>query len=1105
MHKRFLIIIGILVSFLWCSIALSALAPKPKEKEVKDAPSPQTTEKKIDYSQIQWRTPEQFKAALIKEQRALYDFYPMSTGVFKTKPEFPISTSSPAYDTAGYTYYDFGANARMGRWIAVSALKNTHVVWTKSTDSVSITAPTNPRYVYYSAWFNTGVKTADEIEPTQLVEQPRSGFPAVAVTEDGRAVMAYHNVNVADGNTPGTYVSVEVTPADGDFEAIQDAPDSNSNMADYGIWPSVATHTVNLAPPNDSVIVHVVSNDQGLAGNTGYAYGRGRELGGGITWVADSAVAPDSGDDISVTVVASHLSGKVAIVYASQRPDWSAPPTDEDIFYIESTNYGRDWVNGFNNNTRDTAVNVTKYSAGSPIRATGVLSAVYDDDDSLHIVWIAPLYNSGDVASECYIYHWSKSTGIDQVADGTYNFNDNYLTEPARTFNLNHPAIGVHDGTADLSRKGYLYVTWNQNGPGTADLSSKNQVNGEVWINASTNGGNTWGNPINLTSSPSPGCDTTVHDCDSDVFPSSAERVNDTVHVLYINDKSTGGILDGKGGPALNPVLYYKHPAYLPAAFNGIAGSPPYFDDPVANISIPDLVIDTTIILTNVGNQTLTIDSVKKTNSPPSPWLKLQTTGFPDAIPEGGSPKIVACTLNGTGLGTATYVDTIIVFNNSNNSPAMKIPVHFVVTDCGYFRRNHAVGQVGSGTDSLRMKIGNTTSLVDQDLDKGLYLTSLSGLNKLFLYDGSGVLTTVTADGDTVAAFNMVGNLFVHPLTDISSPVETTFADSVTSQQAISLQRPAKTGTWLKFGPILNTMFYPDLNPDSCVWPGPYFGYWIQSTWYMPVGSKPRYLLWFTKIYKSPPPCWWPLCDTGLITNDIYAGSVLDWDVPSDSQSVWNTYGNNDTLKMVWQRGYGNPEINYFAATAAMIDTGIHIGNPNGFWAAKVHRHNPNDSIVLGYPAEAGVLNRVMASSGFNPIPMGTDTLLADRHTIFASAKFSPSTDSVSFCQALVISELGYDSLKRNVEKARLDMKLPLPGGCTYRPADVDGNGNWTLTDIVGLVNMVFKGALKPTPLCRTDCNATGGNPNLTDIVCLVNKVFKGAANPPPSGVCCKP
>ncbi len=1120
MHKRFLIILGVLASFLWCSLALSTLPPKKDEK--KDAATAPATEKKIDFSQIQWRTPEQFRAAIVKESQDITDFQQtMSTGVFKTRPEIPIPTASPVSDTAGYTYYDFGSNARMGRWIALSILKYAHAVWTASTDSVAVAANTNPREVYYSAWVNTGARGGHEIQVNNIVLPPpgaRGGFPSVAVTQDGRAVACYHQVNPADVNKPGTFVSVEITPALGNFEQLQNAPDSNSHMTRQGFWPSVATHTVPASGPNpESVIVHVVTNDQG-GGNTDYTYGRGRELGGGITWSVenhtstyDSAVSADSGDDISVTVVASQKSGKVAIVYVSQKPDWNTPVTDEDLFYIESTNYGRDWVNGFNNNSRDTAVNVTKYAPGSQVRATGVLSAVYDEDDSLHIVWVAPLYNAGDVASECYIYHWSKATGIDQVADGTYNFDDNYLTNPSRTFNLNNPAIGVHDGTGTPSRKGYLYVVYNQYGPGISDASVKKQSNGEIYINASTNGGNTWGNPINITNSHTPGCDLTTHNCDSDVFPSCAERVNDTVQVLYINDKSAGSILDNKGGPALNPVYYLKYPAYLPAAFNGIAAAPAYFDDPVANISIPDLVIDTQLTISNVGNQTLTITSVTKAGG--SPWLKLQTVGFPDAISEGGAPKVVACTLNGTGLGTGTYLDTIIVNNNSNNAPAMRIPVHFVVTDCGYFRRKHVFGQVGTA-DTLVMKIGNTSSLVDQDLGRGLALSSLiDPLNKLFLYDGSGVLTTITSTGDTIAAFNLVGSLYIHPLTDISDPVLTTYTDSVTYSEAMSLQRPAKAGTWLKFGPVQNAMFFPDLKPNSCGWPGPWFGYWIQSTWYMPSVSKPRYLLWFTKIYKAPPPCWWPLCETGLITNNLYAGSVLDWDVPSDSQNVWNSYGNNDTLQFVWQQGYGTPENNYYAATAAMLDTGKHIGYADGFWSAHVQRHNPPDSVSGAFPNQAGILYRVMSASGFNPItnrscisfPPPCDTTVGDRHTIFGSVKFAPSADSVKFCEALVISNVGYDSLQNSVKQARKDMRLALPGGCTYRPADVDGNGAWSLTDIIGLVNIVFKGTAKPSPLCRTDCNASGGNPNLSDIICLVNKVFKGAPNPPPSGECCKP
>ncbi|MCI0551308.1 MAG: hypothetical protein L0287_10155, partial [Anaerolineae bacterium] len=74
---------------------------------------------------------------------------------------------------------------------------------------------------------------------------------------------------------------------------------------------------------------------------------------------------------------------------------------------------------------------------------------------------------------------------------------------------------------------------------------------------------------------------------------------------------------------------------------------------------------------------------------------------------------------------------------------------------------------------------------------------------------------------------------------------------------------------------------------------------------------------------------------------------------------------------------------------------------------------------------------------------------------------------------------------------------------CCFKPGDVNGDGKWTISDIVGLVNIVFKGATKPCPPCRADANGSGGNPNLSDIVKMVGKVFKGASDPPPIGVCC--
>lgn len=75
---------------------------------------------------------------------------------------------------------------------------------------------------------------------------------------------------------------------------------------------------------------------------------------------------------------------------------------------------------------------------------------------------------------------------------------------------------------------------------------------------------------------------------------------------------------------------------------------------------------------------------------------------------------------------------------------------------------------------------------------------------------------------------------------------------------------------------------------------------------------------------------------------------------------------------------------------------------------------------------------------------------------------------------------------------------------CTFKPGDFNGNGTINLTDIVGLVNHVFKGAPVPVPKCRGDANASN-TINLTDVIYLVNFVFKSGPAPMPSGVCCIP
>ena len=75
---------------------------------------------------------------------------------------------------------------------------------------------------------------------------------------------------------------------------------------------------------------------------------------------------------------------------------------------------------------------------------------------------------------------------------------------------------------------------------------------------------------------------------------------------------------------------------------------------------------------------------------------------------------------------------------------------------------------------------------------------------------------------------------------------------------------------------------------------------------------------------------------------------------------------------------------------------------------------------------------------------------------------------------------------------------------CVDTAGDANGSGGApNLTDIIYLVNNVFKGGPAPSPTCRGDANASGGIGNLTDIIYLVNYVFKGGPAPKKIGTCC--
>lgn len=73
---------------------------------------------------------------------------------------------------------------------------------------------------------------------------------------------------------------------------------------------------------------------------------------------------------------------------------------------------------------------------------------------------------------------------------------------------------------------------------------------------------------------------------------------------------------------------------------------------------------------------------------------------------------------------------------------------------------------------------------------------------------------------------------------------------------------------------------------------------------------------------------------------------------------------------------------------------------------------------------------------------------------------------------------------------------------CIAKAGDVTGEGNVLLSDIVAIINFLFKSAPAPTPTCRGDVNNTG-NILLSDIVYIINFLFKSGPAPIKTGVCC--
>ncbi|MGH7274697.1 MAG: hypothetical protein ACREIQ_09600, partial [Nitrospiria bacterium] len=474
-------------------------------------------------------------------------------------------------------------------------------------------------------------------------------------------------------------------------------------------------------------------------------------------------------------VVASQQSSKVALLFTHPRNGFPSPSntthpeslaTDADLYYIQSTTGGDDWLNGFNNDANDGFHNITNYTDSDPNRAFGDFSAAYDEQDSLVVAFSAPLFIPllGASATQGSIFFWRKGIGgggSDLREVYNYSIAGEDLRRTHEALPATNPQIGVYKGTAPDSIGDY-YIIWTM---GAGDDTTENDPpplkgywNYDIYCSATTNNGFSWSAITNLTNSQTPAC--IVGDCDHDMSASLARDINDTLHIRYRNDKvgSTDATNDANDTARNAPIYYYKVRAKKVqkdtlAALNPNTLTGFRFEDGVVN--------DTFVFLANAGNQALQVNSIVSDN--PNATVTVTPYGAPPfTIAEGGAAAKVFLNFDGSGANTPCSSYTIRwTFNtnaeNSNlglSAGTFKVKAQFALSTSSEphvpIRFLDDLSQVLQTTKGMRMNISNVSALTGGLISRtGMNLPQGdSGIH--FLSQGTGLFGAMLSTGDTL-------------------------------------------------------------------------------------------------------------------------------------------------------------------------------------------------------------------------------------------------------------------------------------------------------------------------------------------------------------------
>jgi len=1027
------------------------------------------------------------------------------------------------HDSWGMTYYDEQQVGSMGRVIAVGPGGHRHMVFQDTRGSYG---EDSARYVAYNCkdplneWIGAAWVDGDTIR--------KSGYAQILTMHDGREVILYH---CADQDYyPYWHTTLALADSgyicSGYFSNLYDLPDRHYDtpLEDRGWWPKGCVVYVDSV---DTDYIHVVTTDNKLGYNKDLTIGYQRCAFQGENLVCrspdgwifiripntpypaplDLIMVIDTVKAVSAVAVSSPVSHKVAVIYAKHREDgiWN-----NDVFYIESTNNGEDWLDG--SQWPPVKHNVSDYASDDRERAYTDLAACYDYNDSLHIVWNAHYYDSaaGQVSFGADLYHWSKASGISLVATAYPQGTDlppkehgwsyavpppYYDTKPGFWHrSVCKPSISAQDpihhpgGDPDSV---YLFCTWTQFVPG--DTSAQGWGNGDVYATVSHDGGMLWGLGYNLTNTQTPGC--AAGECLSEHWSSLAENLYDgDLHLAYVCDRDGGAAVQGEGDWTDNDMMYL-HAEQLPLETHcGISYT---LVDPVS-LTVPPIKVspdkDVRLITFDIhglynlgGNFTVT-----------SNHGSVQITGNASGYLSPGEAKTVEAVILCSAEGFINATVTITGCIGTEDETTIDIPLYAVCSN-----------------DYYECPRDEATFLLKNNGKLGLWVCSNSGQqvwhrwiqpeeNQQVIFAGGTFVATIPADdpSDTV-----IGR-------QDYSDVYTGARDTINRY----------CGEWNRFEPgclvqkihVENTYIWKTRFPDALRW------YWIDIYKQIFIfhddpegGSCPDWrkdiIVKYIWIKFSRPPLWWPDPGEYLGHGDIYLGHYADVDAPFDEGCVGcNTAGYDEVREMVWLHGFyndtlpeGHPEYEDFYVGLAFTDPSGVVVEPLGMQCVR------NDSFLYpqeGWGWKTDQFYDLITTPGEN---IHDPDSVVDRTVVLTSGMILADPDSTFEAEYILIetavqgaSGAGLQELQAEADLARSTMIPELDGYGLFNKywippicgdINLDGEVCFAGGDIIALINYLFLGCYPlPWPMeCRADVTGNGVIDS-GDIVKLIGYCFLG-------------